>query len=702
MLASVRVAAAPEDDDDGVKRTLALASRETGSAVSRPGSGATLRIEDASLAARDTEVAPSRQASGPGHPAASSGLPPRMVDAAAEPHALQDATRYVVAGVLGEGGMGEVRLCHDRRIGRDVAMKIAKSSEGSHPDRVARFLREVRVQGQLEHPGVVPVYDLVVDSEGHPVFTMKRVRGKTLEEVVDGLRSRVMAITATWARRPLLAAFSRACLTVAFAHSRGVIHRDLKPANLMVGDFGEVYVLDWGIARIAAESVDAAAGEDALRDDPTAGRTEAGAMMGTPGYMAPEQAAGDLDAIGPATDVYALGAILFELLALAPLHAGTRTGELVISTLRGVDGRPSSRAQGDPIAPELDAICQRATALAPGDRFASARELSEAVDRFLDGERDVERRRELADQHLAAAREALASDDASAARAAMRELASALALDPTHQEALVALRGMVLDAPDKLPPEAETELASIHVKDRARSSLQIATAMLAFPIALPLVLWMGVRLPWLLIALIGASFLQSGYAAWMGFTGRAQPKYMRWFIGYAFLANMTIASQFGPWILAPVLASLTAATFLVSLRPSAMTRQLILTCSLLGVIVPALVDWHLIHFTAYEDNQVRILPLLTNFPELPTRVALLAATCGMVIATNVLVGQAARRIIELERRIFGQSFRLRQILPEGAAPAPPSAGDAVRGSRPSCSVTGPTASAEGTSTRPPA
>jgi hypothetical protein len=454
-----------------------------------------------------------------------------------------------------------------------------------------------------------------------------------------------------------------------------------------VGDFGEVYVLDWGIARIATEEVDAAAGDAAagedepqepVRDDPAAGRTEAGAMLGTPGYMSPEQAQGDLEALGPATDVYALGAILFELLALAPLHEGSRTGELVVSTLRGVDGRPSLRARGEEVPPELDAICQRATALDPKDRFATARELSEALERFLDGARDVERRRELADEHLRLAREALASTDAGAPRTAMRELASALALDPGHQEALGSLRAMVMEATDVLPPEAEEELARINVRDRARASTQTAMAMLAFPFALPLILWMGVREWWLLALLVVLASAQSGYAAWMGRTGRADARYMRFFIVYAFLANMAIASQFGPWILAPVLSSLTAATFLVSLRPNALTRRFILACSLVGVAAPALIDWLVFPLVRYEDNQIRILPYLTDFPELPTRIGLLAATVCAVVATNVLVGQAAARIVALERRSFGQAWRLRHILPEGAAPSPPSA-DVTRG-----------------------
>ncbi|MEO6417977.1 MAG: protein kinase, partial [Polyangiaceae bacterium] len=154
--------------------------------------------------------------------------------------ALEDgrfSERYAAGELLGEGGMGEVRLIKDGRIGREVAMKVIRPGHGSRSDLRSRFLREARVQGQLEHPAIVPVYDLGVDPNGASYFTMKRVRGMTLEEVLDGLRKRDADATIEYSRRKLLTAFGSVCLAIDFAHARGVIHRDLKPGNVMLGGF---------------------------------------------------------------------------------------------------------------------------------------------------------------------------------------------------------------------------------------------------------------------------------------------------------------------------------------------------------------------------------------------------------------------------------------------------------------------------------
>ncbi|HEY2369615.1 MAG TPA: serine/threonine-protein kinase, partial [Polyangiaceae bacterium] len=306
-----------------------------------------------------------------------------------------EGERYETRRVLGAGGMGEVRLCADAWIGRDVAMKVAKAGQGSAAETRGRFLREARVQGQLEHPNIVPVYDLGLH-RGETFFTMKRIGGHTLEEIVRGLREGREEIRAKYNRRKLLSAASQVCLTIAYAHSRGVIHRDLKPANVMLGDFGEVYVLDWGVAKLAGNE-----------------HEQAGAVIGTPGYMPPEQLAGE--AVGPRSDVYALGAILFELLALEPLNAGASLNELVAATAKPADA-PSARALSQAVPPELDAIVLRAADLDPSKRYESARAMHEAIEAFLDGERDAERRRALASAHVKKARAALARASGAIAR----------------------------------------------------------------------------------------------------------------------------------------------------------------------------------------------------------------------------------------------------------------------------------------------
>jgi serine/threonine-protein kinase len=161
-----------------------------------------------------------------------------------------DPRRYELRDRLGEGGMGTVDLCRDRVIGRDVALKrLHVQGSGAAPSAAtARFLREARVQGQLEHPAIVPVHDLGVTPDGRPYFTMKRVRGDTLDELLARLAAGDPDTARRFGQRRLLAAFSTVCLAVDFAHSRGVLHRDLKPANVMLGEFGEVNVLDWGLA----------------------------------------------------------------------------------------------------------------------------------------------------------------------------------------------------------------------------------------------------------------------------------------------------------------------------------------------------------------------------------------------------------------------------------------------------------------------
>ncbi|MCZ7681650.1 MAG: serine/threonine protein kinase [Sandaracinaceae bacterium] len=181
---------------------------------------------------------------------ASADSAPSHVDAG--PVSLSElgrGARYVRGAVIGAGGMGEVRLDRDRRIGREVAVKRLHAALGGREDTQARFLREARVQGQLEHPAIVPVYDLGAGEDGELYFTMKRVRGRTLADILADLAHGDAEAKKRFGRRRLLSAFSQVCLAIDYAHARGVMHRDLKPGNVMLGDWGEVYVLDWGSRR---------------------------------------------------------------------------------------------------------------------------------------------------------------------------------------------------------------------------------------------------------------------------------------------------------------------------------------------------------------------------------------------------------------------------------------------------------------------
>ncbi|MFL5342795.1 MAG: protein kinase domain-containing protein [Gemmataceae bacterium] len=228
--------------------------------------------------------------------------------------------RYRLVRELARGGMGAVYRGYDRELKRETAIKVLLARHLDEPDQVRRFYDEAWIAGQLQHPGVVPVYDLGRLADGQPYFIMKLVEGRTLAEL---LRQRAAP---NQDRPRLLKIFEQICQTMAYAHSRGVIHRDLKPSNVMVGEFGEVQVMDWGLARILAqtpgEAASRPAGERRLQRDPSATLSWAGAVVGTPAYMAPEQARGEMD-LDERCDVFGLGAILYEILTGRPPFAQT-------------------------------------------------------------------------------------------------------------------------------------------------------------------------------------------------------------------------------------------------------------------------------------------------------------------------------------------------------------------------------------------
>ncbi|TMQ08989.1 MAG: serine/threonine protein kinase, partial [Deltaproteobacteria bacterium] len=241
----------------------------------------------------------------------STGLPPEDDDA--PPIALDG---YAIGELLGRGGMGEVVLAHDEHIGREVAIKRMRWADPG-VDAETRFLREAKIQARLQHPGIVPVHELGRDADGRPYFTMKRLAGTTLFQLLGG------------SLRPLLRAFVDVCLAIEFAHEHGVIHRDIKPTNIMLGDFGEVYVLDWGVARVLDED---GSGHPSVRDIVTMeGETQVGAVMGTPGYMAPEQAS-DAKRVKKPADVFAMGATLYAILAGDGPFSGATPMDVLVRT----------------------------------------------------------------------------------------------------------------------------------------------------------------------------------------------------------------------------------------------------------------------------------------------------------------------------------------------------------------------------------
>src|SRR2546425_6168799 len=205
----------------------------------------------------------------------------------AEPPAPRFGDRYLATGEIGRGGMGTVLEGRDLRIQRELAIKVLLERPGLGGRAAERFVDEAQIQGQLEHPNICPVHDLGVDAQGRPFFTMKKVRGRSLEAILE--EQRTSAATGDFSLRRLLEVLVKVCDAVAFAHSRGILHRDIKPANVMIGEFSEVLLMDWGLAKRAHTA--GQPGPDARQDVPPS-RTLDGSVLGTPSYMPPEQAAG--------------------------------------------------------------------------------------------------------------------------------------------------------------------------------------------------------------------------------------------------------------------------------------------------------------------------------------------------------------------------------------------------------------------------
>jgi PAS domain S-box-containing protein len=296
--------------------------------------------------------------------------------------------RYTISRLHAEGGIGRIWLARDSQLHREVALKTLRPELLSYARVCSRFLQEAQITGQLEHPGIVPVYEIVRQPNlGQVSYAMRFVRGQTLLRAsIDYHERRKSGTADPLGLVTLLSAFVAVCHTVAYAHSRGVVHRDLKGENILLGDFGEVIVLDWGVAKLLGETADATGSEPITHLLNTAAdRTIDGDVVGTPAYMAPEQAAGRGDLTDHRTDIYGLGAILYELLTGAPPFAGTNTIEVLDKVIRGAPAAPSALWPEVPVT--LEAICQRALSKEPSLRHASAIALAQEVQTWQEVQR---------------------------------------------------------------------------------------------------------------------------------------------------------------------------------------------------------------------------------------------------------------------------------------------------------------------------
>lgn len=330
--------------------------------------------------------------------------------------------RYIIAGEIARGGMGAVLRAVDSDIRREVAVKFMLDDRD--PRKKARFVEEAQITGQLEHPNIVPIHELGVDARQRLFFSMKLVRGKSLAQVIDALRADPKAAENEWPQSRLLTIFVNVCHALAYAHSRAVVHRDLKPGNIMVGDFGAVYVMDWGLAKVLRDRSGAPAEAHRTTNDrtrveggptlplrlvetsrePEADLTQDGAIVGTLLYMSPEQAAGCVGDLDERSDVYALGAILYELLTLEPpIETGGGYLPILGRVMEGLIVPPErqapERVRAGKVPKELAAVALKALAKDRGNRYSTVEALRRDVELYQEG-RSVSARQDTAHEVL--------------------------------------------------------------------------------------------------------------------------------------------------------------------------------------------------------------------------------------------------------------------------------------------------------------
>jgi serine/threonine-protein kinase len=304
------------------------------------------------------------------------------VDATTSPN-----TRFRILRPHARGGLGEVFVARDEELGREVALKQIQERHADDPQSRARFLLEAQVTGGLEHPGIIPVYGLGQYENGRPFYAMRFVRGDSLKDAIERFHKEQSTLDVgerTLRFRKLLQRFVDVCNAVAYAHSRGVLHRDLKPGNVMLGSYGETLVVDWGLAKAVGRpeevtrpvegTFQAAAGTGSTP-------TQTGAALGTPQYMSPEQANGKVKELGPATDVYSLGATLYCLLTGKAPFEGADPLDAIVRVTQGDFPLPRLVKPETPAA--LEAICCKAMALRPSQRYASPRGVADDIEHWL-------------------------------------------------------------------------------------------------------------------------------------------------------------------------------------------------------------------------------------------------------------------------------------------------------------------------------
>ena len=533
------------------------------------------------------------------------------------------ASRYTMLREIGRGGMGQVVAATDLTLSREVAIKRLHAGVPTEM-QLRRFLREARVQARLDHPAIVPVYELGRDERGLPYIVMKKIAGQTLAQLA---RSGAPTL------QRLLRAFSEVCLAVEYAHVRGVIHRDLKPSNIVLGEFGEVYVLDWGIAKVGDDS-------DEFSDMAADGDgTLTGSVVGTPAYMSPEQAK-DSANVDARSDVYSLGRVLESILEV-------------------LDTPP----------PELTAIADAATMRDRDERTETARDLGEQVQRYLDGDRDLELRRKLAREQLAHAHAAFAAglreDDR---RVAIRAASSAMALDPTLTGAAELVGRLMLEPPRTTPPDVARGLAS---DDYAYFRMQSRAAnwahLMAIVCGVPLLAIMHAPAAGALlgvVTIIGIAISELSLRV----ESRLLPRPWMHVVGNA-LIIMVLAYVFSPLLLAPTAVAIAVTT--LAANPYLRSRRSVAALAIVyaaTILIPLfaghlgwsassvdLVDGYLVMRSIARMEPWMFTPWMLIY-------------CAGLLSAAIVFGRSMRsHELEVRRQLHLQTWQLRQLVADPLA-----------------------------------
>jgi eukaryotic-like serine/threonine-protein kinase len=550
---------------------------------------------------------------------------------------------YTFGAVIGKGGIGEVVAAHDLRMGRDVAIKRLRTPRPT-ADETQRFLREARIQARLDHPAIAPVHELGQDANGRPYFTMKRLAGVTLSELLA---------VSDQGRQRMLRAFVEVCQAVEFAHARGVVHRDLKPGNIMLGDYGDVYVLDWGLARVVGEAIANVVTEDIESLD-----VKSGDLLGTPGYMAPEQIQRVGDTGRPA-DVYALGSILFEILAGEPLHP--RGATAVASTVGGeAITSPAKRRPDRAVPPELDALCTSMLAMDPSTR-PTARRVAERVQAYLDGDRDFARRRTMAVDLVWVARAAM---NEGRRAEAMRFSGRALALDPESPEAAEIVTTLMLQPPEEPPPEVQDALREADAQSISKHARTSVLAYIVLASFLPIAAWNGIRDWPIIIGIIAACAVLGGLAVYFVLRPRVSFGLLLFYaVGNTALIAL-LARTISPWTFVPALTCIMIMSMMA--YPPFATRPWILIslfvvsfCAIIGLEVRGVLQpgWEI------RDGMLVLHAMALEISSGTTLMLLFVAGVATIVMAGVHAAATYRAGRVAQHQLVMQAWHLRQLLP---------------------------------------